>query len=453
MIRKIFFSFVLCVLLVGCGTTNSNVYSLVYYIPQTEDEYYETSSFAIGTAPFSYEEEESPSDVEISDEFSPLDAFSYVEDSDYEPISMVSPEYDGTFNVNPDEGVGFVWNGATVFLDDAGEKVVSATCVYSSEYAYFYVDNEVEYNLEEFIDLGTSFDRSYEIVRSVFGNEADVDGNGHVRFLITEFDEDTMGFYYPLDQYSNEELRKADIDYLSNESDVLYINSLIFEDKNAFDITDVYSTLAHEFSHMAYFDHRERNELPSENSMWIVEGLAMWAEFLVGLPVGHDGYISDYLSYADEIGLFEEERGEIYGYGLLFFRYFEEVFGRESIIALVNSPYIGTDAISDVTGKPFDLIFEDFVMSLLATATYADEDYYLPGLNNIDNGFILSDEVEYVISDKDSYYNLEGGYSYYTDFFYPFSLSFFISDGGKAPDFESDRASLIYVESDKSGKD
>ena len=422
---------------------DSSIISLAYYIPYDEADYYESASFSIGASPFDFDSNLLGFTEENSVEYSPLDVFSQLDESGYSPRSMVKEK---SLKKNRGEKVGSKWKGASVSIDDENTVYINATCVYESNHAYFYVDDSIEYDISDFITTGKEFDSSYEMIIPVFGHEADVDGNGKIRFLITNFDEDTMGFYYPLDQYSNTELWKAEIDYVSNESDVLYINSLIFSDDELFDIADVYSTLAHEFSHMAYMNNRERQDLMEETSMWINEGLAMWCESYVGLPVGHADYIHDYLYVADEIGLFESERSEIYGYGLLFFRYIEEAFGLDAIIDIINSRYTGTEAIADAIGYPFEDIFTVFVYCLLATATYSDPEFYLEGLNDVEKGFVLSDEVLYILDDYENYYNLEDGYAFHTDYFNPFSISFFITDSVEDTDFESEKAEMIYVE-------
>lgn len=440
MSRKVVLSIVVCIFTLSSLFAAPYV-SLVYYVPKDDADYYESTSFSIGVAPFDFDESSLHIDQEDSFAYSPLSVLDSVDSSDYEPVSMVS---DRNVKRNKREKVGSRWKNVSVSVDDENVVTIDATCVHECKHAFFYVDDELGYDLDDFVKMGEEFDSCYDKIISVFGTEADVDGNGKIRFLVTEFEEDTMGFYYPLDQYSNKELRKADIDYISNESDVLYVNSIIFSDRDYFDIADVYSTLAHEFSHMAYLNSRERKGLMEESSMWITEGLAMWCEYYVGLPVGHDEYIGDYIFVSDEIGLFEEEKSEIYGLGLLFFRYIEESFGLESIIDIVNSEYVGTDAISDAIGYSFEDIFVDFAYCLLATATNTHDDFYLPLFNDYDNGFVFSDEVMNIISDSENWYNLEGGYSYHNDNFNPFSICFFLSSG--IPDFESEKANIVVVE-------
>ena len=432
----------LIITLTACQTSGADKTSIsaVYFIPESEDDYYEFATFAIGEKPFDLEAEDQDPVFEDETEYSPLDDMDGIQDYDLKSMVFTGQSVHGI----PDEGVSSRWNHVSVYSENEDANFVDATCIYETEHAFFYLDDRFSVDMEKLEEIAAGFEDEYEVIRRIFGNEGDVDANGKIRFLITSFDEDTMGYYYSLDQYSQEELERAGYDYKSNLSDMLYINVSIFSSDESYTSADVVSTLCHEFSHMAYMNNRASKALDEEYLSFIVEGLAMWTEYYVGYPEGHDGYLYSYLSVADEISFFTSDRSEIYGYGLLFFRYFEERFGTDAIIRLANSPYTEVAALEDASGVDADTLFEDFVYTVLATVTgLTDSEYYMEGLNDAESGFELLSTAFEVLADKEYGYYLEKGESYYSYIMPPFSFALFFTESD--PDFESDRAQMIKV--------
>ena len=71
-----------------------------------------------------------------------------------------------------------------------------------------------------------------QIIHQYFGKEDDIDNNKKVTFLIADFEDGLMGYFYPVDKYPNGTFAGE----YSNEADVLYINhkyfnSQVYEEK------------------------------------------------------------------------------------------------------------------------------------------------------------------------------------------------------------------------------
>lgn len=430
----------------GCVSSDKGerVYSAVVYAPET-DSTVPYTVFAIGKAPFDYTEIRSLEEVAEPDteEYSPVDA---LEGLSADIVSMVSPLYEGP-SVKPseNEGVGTILKDIAV-VDEGEEEnsyhLVDVRCFLESEHAFFYYDTalEKEPDVELISTLAALFDENYAEIRDIFGEEADIDGNGRIRFIITDIEEGTLGFYYPLDQYNAEQLIASGENYKSNESDLLYLSSVIFDADSEYGPGDIISTMCHEFSHMAYSNGRDRKGLPSEEGKFLNEGLAMWLEYHLGFTSGHDGYILSYLEDSDIISALGGEDG-IYGMGLLFFRYFESRFGLDAIKELVVSEKNSIEALEDVTGWSASAVFEDFATAVLATSALAeDSEYYISSLNNAEEGFNLAALMYLLFTDREnSYYNLSTGDV--VSFMEPYTVSFFVSY--ETPDFESADALML----------
>lgn len=431
---------------------NQGTISLVGYYPDSSDELI-TSAFGVGFGkPFDYsslntddEDEESDDDKQL---YSPLDVY---DDSEMdEDVTMVSPLYKGPKAPRLlTEGVGRYWRD--IYVRDSEDRQfyeIDALCFYETEHVYYYIDTAYSYEIDaEFIEIANAFEQNYQRIRDLFGEEADIDDNGHIRLLITDMEAEVIGYFFPADRYSNESLAITDPDLKSNESDMLYISHVIFDEDSGFSTEEIIGTICHEFQHMVFFDERERNGLESLTDKFIGEGLAMWTEAYCGYPGNLEGYIMDYLEEASATSVFSDEY-EIYGMGGLFFLYFEQVYGLETIARLVESPETGIWMIEYVTGESFQDIFADFALTVLATVAYdTGSDYYMKALANgtdgIDLGLDLCIAIEY-----NNELNLDNGN--FVSAIDPYSIGLFYNTGSRLPELEyyTDDIRMYYITTD-----
>ena len=428
-------------LLISCSTTKNDSQTTLALVAYGDNDG-TTAVYAVGKGPFIPLEEVKENIVFEVDEMentSPSEALDDIEEYNAENYCLVNIDN----SLTTPRHIGDNWDHISVYDSSSPSKFVDAKCILETEHVYYYLDNRYSVDLAEIKELAALFEPEYDEIRSFFGKEADVDNNGKIIFLITDIDE--MGYYYMLDQYSKEGLLNSGIEYESNESDMLYINIDIFDPNSDYTFDDAIATICHEFSHMTYFNERYKNNLEEEDMTFISEGLAMWTEYYVGYPAHHsENYIVPFIYDSEETDIFCEDNS-IYGYGLLFFRYFEERFGLDAIKKLVSSEYVGLQALEDAAGYSFDLIFDDFAQSLLATAAcLVDNEYYLENLNDIENGFCLSLDVISAF--------LEEGRDYLIGFdicenvygaLYPYTICFILSEVDDI-DFESNGALMYY---------
>lgn len=430
--------------------------SLVEYAPVSSDEMY-TSAFGVGfDMPFDYSsltfaEDEPEAAEDDNDPYSPYDVY---DDYDFEEddYSMVSPYYTGPrASRMPNEGVGRYWRGVSVAnVDDSGYNIIDAYCFYETEHVYYYIDTAYTFEVdEEFIQIANAFEANYQRIRDIFGEEADVDRNGHVRFLITDMESSVIGYFYPIDKYSNSTGVLADSGLKSNESDMLYISTAIFTADSEASIEDVIGTLCHEFQHMVFFDERERRGFFAYTNMdkFVSEGLAMWTEAYCGYPGNLDNYIEAYLGIASQTSVFSDEF-EVYGLGSLFFLYFEQVYGLDAISRLVETPETSIWLIEAATGKSFKEIFDDFALTVLFTiAEDTESDYYMAALAEDNNGTNLAMNYYFAMQDFDGL-NLD--YGNVVGAILPYSIGIFYNSGSCVPGFEvyTDDIDMYYVTTD-----
>ncbi len=387
--KKLLPIFIILAILTGCTSTTvdteySSLYQGVNDIPSKKGEFFtslytlaEDSSFILTSLiekeraeVESFEDEVFSQTVDSDETLTPIeDAYEILEDMAEEELpSMCSPLYQGGLGrYFKDEGVGTFWEHISLYSEDDEPRFINAVCVKESENAFYYVEEGKEADSRMVDLIATIFDElSAPTVRSIFGTESDVDGNGKVRFLIADLhDDETMGYYYPLDQYDNQSLEKMGIEYTSNESDMLYVNILFMGAEDEESISELNATFAHEFQHMVFHDMRDKSELPYEGARWINEGLAMLTEYYVGLDDSHYDGIITYFSEMEEISLFDEDHVSLYSYALLFFKYIDEVYGTDAIVAITQSDKLGTEAIEDATGEYFDTLYKNFAAAML----------------------------------------------------------------------------------------
>ena len=110
----------------------------------------------------------------------------------------------------------------------------------------------------------------YELNTSNFGPSPDeLDEDPKIYVLYYDFDVSSDGFFWPFDQYPD-----GTQDFASNECEVLYMNSSVFDPGGDYLI----SVQAHEFQHMIHW-LADDNESP-----WVNEGCGELAMWLYGHP-------------------------------------------------------------------------------------------------------------------------------------------------------------------------
>jgi len=174
--------------------------------------------------------------------------------------------------------------------DSFGSGCEKVTCV---------TQEMVDTLADTFLKTGSDND-IYDWVTNIYGEEWGaeaaetydnlVGANDEITILLTDIDKDnnkdggTIGYFYPKDNYT------ASTASGSNQRVMFYIDSVMFANTDSGDTwqKEVYSTLAHEFTHMIEF-YQKYTKLDSQHDDWIAEMLAETTEDLVATKIRHNG--------------------------------------------------------------------------------------------------------------------------------------------------------------------
>ncbi len=215
---------------------------------------------------------------------------------------------------------------------------VAATLQYLTEHAYFWVQDDVNYNKNQAKKLLDVFEsKIYPTNREFFGSEwsPGVDEDPHIYILYArKIGNNTAGYFSSADAYSP----------AANEYSNAHEMFIFSADNSPLDSIYTYGVLAHEFQHMIHW-RQDRNE-----STWLNEGSAELAVLLNGY---YSGYADQEYAYNTDIQLTDwgsdiGSNGPHYGSSFLFMTYFLDRFGEKATQALVRAPQNSMDSVDSV---------------------------------------------------------------------------------------------------------
>jgi hypothetical protein len=255
--------------------------------------------------------------------------------------------------------------------------LVTAELVYATEHVYFWIQQGVNYAIDDVQDLVEDFENNaYPIVREFFGSEwlPGVDGDEHLYILVADgLGATTAGYYGSSDEYP------PIVHEYSNAHEMFYLAAdLSLRD----DFT--YGVLAHEFQHMIHW------YLDTNESTWLNEGFSELASLLAG----HDPGGADY-SFAQNTDIpltfWPPGPGTTlphYGQSFLFVAYYMGRLGSEATQTLAANPVNSLDsidstmldlaAVDPLSGEQLtaDQLYRDFAAAiLLRDASISDGRY------------------------------------------------------------------------------
>ena len=205
---------------------------------------------------------------------------------------------------------------------------INARLEFVTDHAYFWIQDGVEFNLQELEELALAFEtKIYSENRAFFGSEwaPGVDNDPRIFILYAQgLGGNLAGYFSSADEYHP----------LAHE----YSNALELFLLNADNISlaedFTYGVLAHEFQHMIHW-HQDRNE-----SSWLNEGFSELAAFLNGYySSGFDWlFVQEPDLQLNDWPNDPDATTPHYGSGFLFLTYFLDRFGEEATQALVAHP-------------------------------------------------------------------------------------------------------------------
>ncbi|MHA2203930.1 MAG: hypothetical protein ACW991_09590, partial [Candidatus Hodarchaeales archaeon] len=187
-----------------------------------------------------------------------------------------------------------------------------------------------------FLEMNHTFETViYPALYQFYGSPPDLDDNDRVIILVFDIIDGlgggqyVAGFFYPLNQYLNEDLHSSQ--RYSNEAEILCIDG---DEGLSLLTAGNFETLAHEFQHMIHFGHDD------DEDIWLDEGASMFAEYLIGRDPfsGISSYKSRFSSHPDvSLTYWDYYDSESlvmanYGAAYAFFLYLVEHYGGSTII-------------------------------------------------------------------------------------------------------------------------
>lgn len=286
---------------------------------------------------------------------------------------------------------GTKWNNVWVMdVTTSQQYLTNATCIYVSDNVYYFLDDRVStasIDINRVKEIDEKFAAAYQKVHEKCGHENDVDANGKIVFLFTPIGSNVLGFFYTADKYSDASILSSGV--RSNESDMMYIESDYLQKNISWELNkdSLLSTLTHEFHHMALFDVRLNAGKEPFMDYWINEGLSTLTAYYTGYPATMRDHLLNFFAYELDKPLVNNTQDLSYGYSYLFMRYFYYRFGDTGIQKLINSQYIGYQAVEEAAGVNFNDLYKDFLKMILVTGRNVTDDpiYNVPEFNNKEN--------------------------------------------------------------------
>ncbi|KYC65985.1 Ig-like domain-containing protein [Heyndrickxia coagulans] len=259
---------------------------------------------------------------------------------------------------------------------------ISATLLYSGDHANVWVNNN-DITEDEAALLGKEFDNKiYRSDVDNFGMPSDVDQNGKVNILCYDIQDGfsgsggyVAGYFSPRDLYQYS---------YSNQSEIFYIDTYPLMGMSATkDVSQAYSTLAHEFQHMINFNQKVFVQGLTDTDTWMDEGLSMAAEQIyTGAPLNDriDYYNEDADITKGHSLLYWDYEGDTlanYSLSYLFMEYLKAQCGQGNKIykELINDPHTDYQAVQNIIHKYIDpnLSFGQFMTDFRAALVLKED--------------------------------------------------------------------------------
>ncbi|WP_061575601.1 Ig-like domain-containing protein, partial [Heyndrickxia coagulans] len=259
---------------------------------------------------------------------------------------------------------------------------ISATLLYSGAHANVWVNNNDITEYEATL-LGKEFDNKiYRLDVDNFGLPSDVDQNGKVNILCYDIQDGfsgsggyVAGYFSPRDLYNYS---------YSNQSEIFYIDTYpLMGMSGTKDVSQAYSTLAHEFQHMINFNQKVFVQGLTDMDTWMDEGLSMAAEQIyTGAPLNDriDYYNEDADITKGHSLLYWDYKGDTlanYSLSYLFMEYLKAQCGQGNTIykELISDPHTDYQAVQNIIHKYIDpnLSFGQFMTDFRAALVLKED--------------------------------------------------------------------------------
>ena len=247
---------------------------------------------------------------------------------------------------------------------------ITATLRVITDHAKWWVQNDVQFDLEQLRVSATSFEtKVYPTNRRLYGEEwsPGVDSDPHINILLARIPGAAAGYFN-----SSDELPLW-VNEFSSERETVYINSLAARPGTSY----LSSVVAHEFCHMIQYGKKKRSQV------WFNEGQAQLCEQANGFPVSH---AQTFLQLPDtQLNDWPELESSQAHYGLayLFLEFARQQAGGDDLINAFMAKGIDTpadlDAVLRARGqRGLEELFADFAAANAFIGTTAEARYSYP---------------------------------------------------------------------------
>lgn len=226
----------------------------------------------------------------------------------------------------------WLWND-----DTNTNSQIDVTLQYVTPHAYFWVEDGINFNLNQAKKLIDTFENKiYPTDRAFFGSEwtPGVDNDPHLYIIYANhLGRRIAGYYSPADEYPPQ------VSPYSNAHEDFFIDS-----SQGLADEYTYGILAHEFQHMIHW-YQDRNE-----GSFLNEGFSELASFLNGYNTGGSDLIytlNPDLALTDWLGG-SGDNHPYYGANFLFVTYFLDRFGQPATQAVVHDQLNSLESVDDV---------------------------------------------------------------------------------------------------------
>jgi len=255
-------------------------------------------------------------------------------------------------------------------------KITNEMIVYAEKDWWNELNSDNRNKLDErFYNLSVEFERKiYPQVKELFGEIPNhpVDKSGRLSILFHRMPLSAGGYFNSGDQYSVYQFPK------SNESNLIYINSLYAEDEF------LEGFVAHEFMHLITFGNKERKYQVTED-VWLNEARAEYLPTLLGYENG-SRRINSFLRLPETS--LTNWKGTTGNYGVvnLFVHYLVDHYGIEILSDSLKSKEVGIESINQALIKngyseSFSDIFTDWTIAVLINDCSFGEKYCYSDIN------------------------------------------------------------------------
>ncbi len=209
------------------------------------------------------------------------------------------------------------------------------------------------------------------VLNKNYGMERDTRNNLVV--LVHEMRKEARGYFRNVDAYPEYQYAT------SNDNEMVYLNAQNITD----DLELLKSYLAHEFTHVITFHHK--NQYAVEEETWLNEARAEYAPTLIGANEEYSGSyleerIKDFLKNPSDSITEWQGNSSDYGALSLFTHYLVDQYGIEILNDSLNSPYVGIESINwffeeNGIDKTFSEAFTDWTITILINDCSLGEEY------------------------------------------------------------------------------